>query len=107
MCKGHNGCVLLAAATFYEWPEGVGREGVMNAPLTVAELRERCRTWPTDIVRPAVIRAFRDLKGSRAEIDALAHLVAVWLTESGATEPPPLASSFVQEIWRELSGRVQ
>lgn len=76
-------------------------------PLDPVELKTRCRGWPASVVRSAVLEVLYDGAGHQAEAQALSSLVAIWLTEDDASEPPPLSSVSIARIWRQLTTHLQ
>jgi len=67
------------------------------------ELRHYCRGWPTDVVKSAILSVLRGDEEAGRETEALAVLVAAWLTNDDSSEPPPLNTGTVRCIWEILS----
>jgi hypothetical protein len=72
------------------------------APITVSELRRRCQGWPVRTVRQAVLDVIGTEGQSRRQCEALADLIAFWLTEDDNSESPPLNALCVRRIWTIL-----
>jgi hypothetical protein len=103
-----------------------------SPPSTALELRHRCAGWPDDVVRRAVVAAFRDIHPKLRDIltgrwlaiktlaeadqpkaptldnsSALAAFVTSYLTDpdlvpAALNDPPPLTPDLVAAIWKQL-----